>query len=38
MRERRQDDPNGNLGMTIHMDGEPLSIAQKEEETREQRL
>jgi len=28
LRKQREDDPNGNLGMTIHMDGEVYNIAQ----------
>ena len=27
LRARRDDDPNGNLGLNIHMDGESLSVA-----------
>jgi len=29
LRQRRDDDPNGPLGLDIHMDGETLSVAQK---------
>jgi len=29
LRKERADDPNGNLGLTIHMDGEVYNVAQK---------